>query len=281
MSKLLVISSQFMVHSFIALLLLLLLSTTNYQLPTVYAQFDVANVFDIPDPDVKPGDILIFDQQKGLQRAKLSYDSHIFGIFHEQPAVVFRREGGKPVIRSGITKVNVSLMNGQIKKGDPITSSTLPGLGMKADLAGYGVGIALEDSKENQKFNDSCKINPDSCPKDQINIAVDISFKDLASLPTISFVDRLLNTVLKSLLRFPEGQGFGQFIKHLLAALIILLSLLFAYLIIYKVIPKAIEAIGRNPLAKRSIEFALVLSIGIVVAIVIGSIIAAILVIRL
>ena len=207
-----------------------------------HAQFDVANVYDISDPEVKEGDILIFDPEKGLQKASLPYDSHLFGIFQEQPGIVFRRadDSGKPVVRSGIAKVNVSLSNGEIKRGDSITSSTSPGLGMKASSPGYVVGIALEDSKED---------------KGQIDVAIDISFKDLTSSP--------------------------NFNKNILASLIILISIILGLFILSRVMPKAIEAIGRNPLAKRSIEIALIFSIIIVVAVVIASIVAAVIILRL
>ena len=207
-----------------------------------HAQFDVANVYDISDPEVKEGDILIFDPEKGLQKASLPYDSHLFGIFQEQPGIVFRRadDSGKPVVRSGIAKVNVSLSNGEIKRGDSITSSTSPGLGMKASSPGYVVGIALEDSKED---------------KGQIDVAIDISFKDLTSSP--------------------------NFNKNILASLIILISIILGLFILSRVMPKAIEAIGRNPLAKRTIEISLILSIIIVVAVVIASIVAAVIILRL
>lgn len=208
----------------------------------IHAQSDVANVYDISDIQVKEGDILIFDPSKGLQKANLPYDSHLFGVFANSPGLVFRRTDntGKPVIRSGIAKVNVSSGNGQIKKGDFITSSTLPGFGMKATSPGYVIGIALEDAKENQG---------------RINMAVTISFKDLTGSP--------------------------NFNKNILAGLIILISIILGLFILSRVMPKAIEAIGRNPLAKRTIEFSLILNIIIVAAVVIGTIIAAVIILRL
>lgn len=246
-----------------------IITVITFLVSPTHAQFDVANVFDISDPQIKEGDILIFDSEKGLQKASLPYDSHLFGIFQEQPGIVFRRadDSGKPVVRSGIAKVNVSLSNGEIKKGDSITSSTLPGLGMKASSPGYVVGIALEDSKED---------------KDQIDVAIDISFKDLTNLPTSSLIDRLLSSFINSLLQSAQNdQGFQQIIKNILAAIIILIAILFGLFIISRIMPKAIEAIGRNPLAKRSIEISLILSIIIVVAVVIASIAAAVIILRL
>ncbi len=224
--------------------LFLSLFTFHFSLFTfpAHAQFNIANIYDISDPQIKEGDILIFDPEKGLQKASLPYDSHLFGIFQEQPGIVFRRAdgSGKPVVRSGIAKVNVSLSNGEIKKGDSITSSASPGFGMKASSPGYVVGIALEDSKKD---------------RGQIDVAIDISFKDLTSSP--------------------------NFNKNILASLIILISILFGLFILSRIMPKAIEAVGRNPLAKRSIEISLILNIIIVVAVVIASMVAAVIILKL
>ncbi|KKU76489.1 MAG: FG-GAP repeat protein, partial [Candidatus Giovannonibacteria bacterium GW2011_GWB1_47_6b] len=51
----------------------------------------------------------------------------------------------KPVALSGRVPVKVNLENGPIKIGDPITSSSEPGIGMKATKSGRIVGYALED----------------------------------------------------------------------------------------------------------------------------------------
>lgn len=235
---------------------------------SVYAQSSVANVYDI-DVSVKEGDILIFDPSKGIQKAGLPYDMHLFGVFANSPGVVFRRTDntGKAVVRSGIAKVNITLSNGVIKKGDSITSSTIPGFGMKATTPGYVVGIALEDSKEDQG---------------QIDAAINISFKDLTNTPNSSLISKILDSILSSFLKSSQNdQGFQQIIKHILAAIIILISIIFGLFIVSRTMPKAIEAIGRNPLAKKTIEFSLILNIIIIVAVVIGAIIAAVIILRL
>ena len=52
------------------------------------------------------------------------------------------------IVFSGVAEVKINRENGLIKKGDPITSSSEPGVGMKATESGMILGIALEDAGE-------------------------------------------------------------------------------------------------------------------------------------
>lgn len=258
------------------------LNLTSSILNPIYAQgFDFSNVYDIADTQAKDGDIIIYDPAKGLVRSTGAYDIHMFGVLQDQSTIELKRSDntGKPVARSGIVKANVSLSNGQIKKGDYITSSTLPGLGMKATLSGNVIGIALEDSKENSKYNQACLVTAANCAKDQINLAVKL---DYAELTDPRSTNRLFESIGTAFFRNSQDpQGFGKIIKNLVAGLIILITLLFGLLVIGRAIPKTMEAIGRNPLARRSIQFSLALNIGIVAFVVIGGIVAALIVLRL
>ena len=75
------------------------------------------------------------------------YDELMFGIYYENNSVpngpVIRTN---PFVSSGVTYVKYNSENGQIKKGDLITSSSTPGEGMKATQSGMVIGIALEDA---------------------------------------------------------------------------------------------------------------------------------------
>ncbi|PLW99725.1 MAG: hypothetical protein C0594_16735 [Marinilabiliales bacterium] len=50
------------------------------------------------------------------------------------------------LVTDGVRNVKVNSENGKIKKGDPITSSSTPGEGMKATESGIILGIATEDA---------------------------------------------------------------------------------------------------------------------------------------
>jgi hypothetical protein len=278
-------SIKFIVHSsqFIVILLaFLLLPTTNSQLTTTIAQtFSYDNVFDISDKDAKAGDIVIFDPTNGIIRTTTAYDIRIFGVLQDQSAIVLKRSDGtgKPVAKSGISKVNISLANGPIKKGDYITSGTELGVGIKATLSGNVLGIALEDSSQSSKYQQSCVINPTSCPKDQIDVSVRPEYAELSNPRS---VDRILEYIgIAFFKNSQDPQGFGKIVKNVIAGLIMLLAIFFGLFIINRALAKSVEAIGRNPLAKSSIQIALILNIFIVVAVIIGSIIAGLIVLKL
>jgi len=54
-------------------------------------------------------------------------------------------------VSQGIAHVRYNLQNGPIQKGDHITVSSEPGVGMKATESGFTIGLALEDSDSAEK----------------------------------------------------------------------------------------------------------------------------------
>lgn len=78
-----------------------------------------------------------------IKLADHPYDDHLIGVVHENPGTTLGR-GNVPVAREGIAKAKVSLENGPIKRGDFITMSSAPGVGMRATKPGKMLGQALE-----------------------------------------------------------------------------------------------------------------------------------------
>ncbi|MCK9254900.1 MAG: hypothetical protein GX793_02590 [Bacteroidales bacterium] len=80
------------------------------------------------------------------------YDPFLLGVYYNEnpewdpknPARTYKN----PVVITGITYVRFTENNGQIKKGDPVTSSNIAGLAMKATEPGIILGVALEDAGE-------------------------------------------------------------------------------------------------------------------------------------
>lgn len=56
-----------------------------------------------------------------------------------------------PVVSDGAAFVRYNLQNGPIQKGDYITISNEPGVGMKATESGFTIGVALENSDATEK----------------------------------------------------------------------------------------------------------------------------------
>ncbi len=113
---------------------------------------DLAEIFPTNDTSIEPGEIVSMDTTEELliKRSVNAYDRRMLGVVATRPALVIGgREGkgvtGKPVALSGRVPVKVTTENGPIKKGDSLTSSSKPGIAMKAIKTGQIIGVALED----------------------------------------------------------------------------------------------------------------------------------------
>ena len=278
-------NKKFMVHSlwFIAVLVffLFLPLTTNHQLLTIYAQtkgIEVTQTFSISDTDVVEGDI-VSNTESGIIRSKLSYDNRILGVVQTNPLVVFRdiNKEELPVVRQGTAYINVTNLNGNINKGDFITSSEIPGKGQKAILSGYVLGTALEPLAATASTQIS--YNNREYSSGQVPVALRIEY---ASITGTRFPSQLLEQIITGLLKNIVSQDqLVQLIKYLIALLVFVSTLIFSFLTFSKVITKGIEGLGRNPLARNSIQLSIILNIIMVIVITFLGLAATILIIRL
>src|SRR5579871_4287690 len=107
---------------------------------SIGTSFGIANYLPIPDNKVTDGDIISFSPSKGYFLANNPYDTAIVGVVTTNPAISLELSNGQqsyPVVSTGNAYVNVTTRNGNIKKGDPITTSPISGKGMKATETGY------------------------------------------------------------------------------------------------------------------------------------------------
>lgn len=260
------------------------LLTFNFVLLTtpVHAQqppqgIEATTIYEIADKDAVDGDILKATD-KGLIRPSIGFDNKIFGIIQDNPLLVYRTPGqGKPIVRSGIAHVNVTTLNGQIKYGDYITSSTIPGKGQKALESGYTIGMALgafTGEGGTQIDGPNGKIASGKIP-----VAIRIEYTELTNP---RFAGRLFGFIGTSLLEnVADPKQIGTIVRFIAAGLIILLSFTFGFLTFSRSIAKSIEALGRNPLAKATIQMTIVINIALLVVTAVIGIVASILIIRL
>jgi hypothetical protein len=112
---------------------------------------DVAEYFPTNDATLEAGDIVtVAEGGEGLiRKSSEKYDESLLGIITTTPGVLLGIDiqggtaGKQPVALIGRVPVKVSLQNGAIKRGDYITSSAIPGVGMLATAHGRSVAIAL------------------------------------------------------------------------------------------------------------------------------------------
>jgi hypothetical protein len=87
-----------------------------------------------------------------MKKSTVAYDQRVLGIVSTRPGMVMGsvdKEGvnAMPVALSGRVPVKVSARNGPIKAGDYLTTSSIPGVAMKATRAGEIIGTAMTDYK--------------------------------------------------------------------------------------------------------------------------------------
>ena len=265
------------------LILLTLLSTVTYTLSTSHAQgpegIEVTALYPIADTEAVDGEILTAGGD-GLTRSSIGFDNKMFGILQERPLLVYRVRAseGKPVIRGGIAQVNVTTFDGPIKYGDYITSSSIPGKGQKASESGYILGVALaEFSGEGaEQIQDPLG---GTVAVGKIPIAIKIEYTELTNP---RFAGRLFGFVGQSFLEnVKDPKQLGLVIRYIAAGLIILLTFTFGFLTFSRSVAKSVEAIGRNPLAKSTIQLSMIINIVLLVVTGLIGIVASILIIRL
>lgn len=130
---------------------------------------DVAENYPTLDETIEAGDIVALTDQKvafvspldidgkttptreeigGLVKAQAGGDRSILGIVSTRPGLLlgYDVEGAvaRPVALSGRVPLKVSLEGGEIRVGDRLGASSVPGVGKKAEAGEQTVGIALE-----------------------------------------------------------------------------------------------------------------------------------------
>ncbi|OGY24411.1 MAG: hypothetical protein A2172_01730 [Candidatus Woykebacteria bacterium RBG_13_40_15] len=112
---------------------------------------DLAENYYTTDDSIAPGQIVSTDNSipAGAEKTTRAYDSQILGVVSTAPGKILDDGLGLnfgraiPVALVGRVPVKVNGENGPIAVGDLITSSSTPGVGMKATKAGYVIGRAL------------------------------------------------------------------------------------------------------------------------------------------
>jgi len=111
---------------------------------------DYAELYNTNDTSVEQGDLVSLDPElsAGVKKSARAYESGLIGVVSTRPNSVIGggdRTGATavPIALSGRVPVKVSTENGPIAVGDLITSSSTPGVGMRATRAGYVIGRAM------------------------------------------------------------------------------------------------------------------------------------------
>jgi len=230
------------------------------------ASLGVARMIELKEKDVKDGNI-VSSSETGAVLSTIPYDGHVLGVVARDAAIVINSSGvteGLPVISNGQVYILVSGKDGAIKKGDMLTTSTIPGVAVKAIKSGYVLGTALED------YNDT-----DPQKSDKIVVELDLHYFN--SKPTFP---GSLSDIFKIAL-LPTREGPSPLFKYIIAAIVVLGSFTFGFMTFGRTAAKGVEALGRNPAAKGVIYLGIIFNVSLVSVIILSGLAVAILILRL
>lgn len=244
-------------------------------------QYNIAETLNLVDEEALDGDIVRIDEEGNLTRTEIDYDQRMFGVVVENPVVVYRTNETLPITRAGTAFVNVTTIGGDISIGDFITSSKITGKGRKAtELTGYVLGVAL--GSFNQSSGTQTQFEGETITEGKVKVAVGIGPASPVVIQSaggpLGTLTQLISTFFLNITRSPRLE---RLIRFILAAIIILLTIYMSYRTFGKNVTKGIEAIGRNPLAKVSIQSMIILNVVLIVVVVFGGIVLALLIISL
>ncbi len=172
--------------------------------------------------------------------ANTEYDPYVVGVVTEEPEISFvdiNLSEYELVTSEGEAMVRVSAKNGPIYEGDTITSSDIPGVGVKVNDNGYILGVALET------FDPA-----DTSEIGEIWVYVDIKMNYVGEGLSSNLVKALQN-MLSSPFMSPV-----QALRYFLAFIVIITSFVIGFANFGKISLSGVESLGRNPLSSQSIK---------------------------
>lgn len=209
--------------------------------PAALALGEAPNAITLPIMDQKVGDGNLVSYTDGIYTmSKKPYDSALFGVVTVNPStslVDSAMPNGFLVTSFGENYVMVSATNGNIAEGDYITSSDIPGVGVKALESGQILGIARQAY---------APANPMATGK--ILVFVDIK---------TNFQDKTLSKNLLDSLKKSVSSPFTtpiEALRYVLAIIVVLASFLIGFTSFGKIASSSVESLGRNPLAGGAIR---------------------------
>jgi hypothetical protein len=282
------IKSGFIVHRslFIAQLLVI-----GYCLLGIFAipanaqgvQFNIARTITIEDKDAVNGDIVSLSLKKEtLIRSTKSFDERMYGVLARDPVMVYRTLSTLPVAKQGEVLMNVTTLGGPIEVGDYVTSSPIAGKGQHAEgLAGYMVGVAMGNF-DGKGATASADYQGKKYPMGMVKVNVGIG-------PASPIITKASGGILGTLKQLATAIVFNistskqaeRIIRYILAVLIAVIIIYVSYRTFGANITKGMEAIGRNPLAKGSIQAMITMNIILLVISVLAGVALSLIIISL
>ena len=209
---------------------------------SVFAE-SIASSLTIEDDNVKVGDVVSLAEGK-YKLSRESFDNNAYGVVVENPVLSLQEEDAQNkklflVTQEGSAPVNVVGVGGSIKAGDFITTSEVAGKAQRSNRSGMIIGVALEDFVIQGETSDQ---------QGQILATIKVRPSFLAGNVKVNLVDDLKSGIAAPFLTPLTS------LRYVLAAMVVGGAFIIGFASFGKVSGSGVEALGRNPLAKRTIQ---------------------------
>lgn len=208
------------------------------------------------------GLIVVLDQ--GIYKISTTKaDPNQIGVITLNPSITLRRSqdpNSFDVNVSGVAQVKASNVNGRITKGNYVTSSTTYGTAILSTESEFVIGVALED------FDSESGL---------LRVEIDPRY----NLINASTGSNLINVIRNSSSSFFLAPVDS--LRYFLASVVAIASFLFGFSIFGKITGSGIQALSRNPLARKSIQINIIIEFILNIAIIIFGIVIAYLILTL
>lgn len=209
---------------------------------------------------------LVSNTENGYVLSSEEYDDKLYGVVVLDAAVVLNQaseSGSFPVANTGDVSVLVSNKAGDIRRGDYITSSTTPGVGVKAVHSGHVIGVALEDLVLNDQSGQGRVLVSLRSQNYVAPTTLITNIQELTMLSTVAAQKQPLNVV-----------------RYLLAGGLIMGCVMISFLHFGRITSASVQALGRNPLARKSIQLGIMFNLLMAVVLLASGLVVAILILR-
>lgn len=212
----------------------------------------VAENLQVADQEIQGGHIVAQTAQ-GIVRANENYQAKMFGVAVESPIIVVheKTENTRAISTSGEARVQVNAKNGGIKVGDFVTSSDIPGVGVKAREPGYVLGIAQS------AFLPEIETVGTSNEVGEVIVTINIHFTAKSDKELGNVIVRIFKAFTTSL---EDQSKIAQTIRYFVGAFLALIIFIASVFLFARSLKSSIDAMGRNPLARTSIQFGMLVN---------------------
>lgn len=219
----------------------------------------IARTYVISGTQPVSGDLISLDRtSQALHLSDFVGDITLFGVVVSDPVIILRSVGAHvPIVTSGEAMVNVTTSGGVITPGDFITTSSIAGKGQLASSTdAFIVGMALAAFPS---ATSTVAVKKGVVVEGNIPVLLEIGPYPSTAHPTSSSQSSGTSTSVATTKSTPTI-GVSTFFRYLLAAVVAVGSIVVAFKNFGASINDGIISVGRNPLAKSSIQSMVILN---------------------